>query len=454
MTAGLPVPDLAAYFGVDELRRRSERLAERCPGAVTLTTAGASRRGEPILALEIGEGDPVLAYGFPHPNEPIGGTALDCLAEALASDADLRRGLGLRWHIVKCADPDAARLNQGWFGGPFTPVNYALHYFRQPATEQVEWGFPAKYKDLVTGEPIPEVRALMGLIDRVRPRFLFSLHNSNFSGVYYWVHREEPALYPVLRRVVAEVGLPLHLGEPEHAIARQHAPGVYRWAPISEMYDYFARHFQGADIPAVLGTGSSCEEYAARVSGAFSLAMEVPIFSSPVIADTTLTGVTRRQAALDEIDELRAFYAFMREQATAVAGLLSPSYHEATMRTYERLDGTLASRVHYVTGDEDFARLATVAEVADRRHMHRLNRMLPLGMFIRVVEGRLKKAGGEAAARLLQAKERLLTRLLEEDEALKKQITCAALPIRCQVDLVLRSMLETLRYFRGRGRDG
>jgi hypothetical protein len=40
------------------------------------------------------------------------------------------------------------RLNEGWFKGPFTPANYARHFFRPAPFDQVEWTFPDRVQTL------------------------------------------------------------------------------------------------------------------------------------------------------------------------------------------------------------------------------------------------------------------------------------------------------------------
>jgi len=142
------VPDYKAFYTVDELNANSEKLAQEHPNRAKIFKIGKSRNEEDIKALRIGKGKKTaLLFGFPHPNEPIGSMTLDYLAQRLAEDTTLDT-LDFTWFIVKCADPDGARLNKGWFKGPFTPLNYALNYYRPPGYQQIEWTFPIKYKTL------------------------------------------------------------------------------------------------------------------------------------------------------------------------------------------------------------------------------------------------------------------------------------------------------------------
>ncbi|MCL6450284.1 MAG: hypothetical protein K6T75_03210 [Acetobacteraceae bacterium] len=444
------VPEHPRFLRPDELEAGARELAKKASGTVELLELGRSRRGRPILALRMGKGPAVLAYGFPHPNEPVGGMTLDFLSSRLARDPRLLADLGFTWYLVECVDPDAACLNQGWFSGPFSPLNYTLHYFRQPATEQAEWGFPIDYRTLVLTQPVPEVLALKGLIDRARPRLVFSLHNSSLGGVYFWMTGFVPDLVAPLHAAVRAAGLPLHRGEPEHSATYWYAPGILHWPPATEVYDYFARHFPG-DAGPLVGMGASCEEYSARVGGAFSLVVEVPLFAAPVVEDTSPSDFTRREAAQAEIDGMRALYRFMKEEYASIADLLAPGSREATERSFVRLEDTLRAREAYL-GEAEFDRPATRAEAADRTELRRINRMLPLGLFLRVLEGRLRAAEGAGRERLATAKRRLVTRLEEEAEELDRRVEYRVVTVQQMVKLQVASILATAHYFGARMR--
>jgi len=443
------IPDYPGFYGVAELSGNTARQA--AASGVELLCLGETPGGRRLEAVRIGRGRPVvLAYGFPHANEPGGGVTLDYLVERLAADPELVRCIGCTWYIIKCLDPDAARRNEGWFRGPFTPLNYALHYYRQPATRQVEWGFPIEHGTLRLTEPIPEVRAVQALVDDIRPQLLFSLHNSNLGGVYYWVTESWPELYPRLRRATAAVDLPLHLGEPEHMVARPLAPGIYYWASARAIYDYFAANFAG-DAAPVAGTGASCEEYARETAGTAALSIETPLFCASVITDTRPAGVTRRRAALEEIEATREFYSFMQEAYDGVSGYLEQGSQQASDQSFDRLLHTLDARRTHVERDRGFDREATRAELADRLHLRRLNRMLPLGMFIRVLEGRLRRlpTDGRATTRMRDAQRRLLQRLRTEAETLEAAVDYWASSPRQAVAQQLAAMLLTIDHWRG-----
>ncbi|TKA13058.1 M14 family metallopeptidase [Actinacidiphila oryziradicis] len=136
------------------------------------TTIGTSRLGEPLRLLSIGTGSrDVLLLGGPHPNEPVGFLTVLETARIISEAPELADGADCTWHFVPCIDPDAARLNEGWYGQrPLTLPTY-LHHFHRPAlAHQPEWTFPLP----LAPAPLPETRALMRLIDALRPHVQLS----------------------------------------------------------------------------------------------------------------------------------------------------------------------------------------------------------------------------------------------------------------------------------------
>ena len=107
-------------------------------------------------------------FGGPHPNEPVGCMAIEFLTRRLCEDEALRTELGYTWHFIKSIDADGMRLNEGWFKGPFTPTQYAWHFFRPAPFDQVEWTFPLDYKTLHFDTPMPETEA-RALLQRETP---------------------------------------------------------------------------------------------------------------------------------------------------------------------------------------------------------------------------------------------------------------------------------------------
>jgi hypothetical protein len=119
------MPDYREFLTVDELHASLRGLKERYPDVVSLDTVGKTDLGSPIYEFRVGKGKRhALLFGFPHPNEPIGSMMLHYLTEEMAKNVKLRDFFDFTWHIVVCAEPDKARLNEGWFKGTLTLAEF------------------------------------------------------------------------------------------------------------------------------------------------------------------------------------------------------------------------------------------------------------------------------------------------------------------------------------------
>ena len=181
------IPEYKEFMTVAELDASSRKLARDFEDVV-LKEIGKSREGRIIYCLKIGEGEKnALFYAFPHPNEPIGSISLEFLSCFLAKNPEFTKETGYTWYLIKAIDIDGAILNEGWFKGNFNPLKYAKNFYRPAPFEQVDWTFPVKYKKLQFNSPLPETRALMELMNNIKPTFTYSFHNSSFGGVYFYI---------------------------------------------------------------------------------------------------------------------------------------------------------------------------------------------------------------------------------------------------------------------------
>ncbi|GAA4539651.1 M14 family zinc carboxypeptidase [Pseudonocardia xishanensis] len=380
------VGEYAAFEGVDGLVAEAGRIAAAHPDVVTARRIGTSALGEPLHCLTIRGGAPeAVVFGLPHPNEPIGGLTALHLARRLAEDAGLRARLGHTWHIVPCIDPDGLRLNEGWLAGPFTREHYARHFYRPAGAEQVEWTFPLDHDGAYFDAVLPETFALMRLIDAHTPALMASLHNAELGGVYYYLSRDEPALYPVLQGVPELLGLPLHRGEPEAPWIPVLADGVYQTLDIRDAYDHYARTGRADAVSGGNSTASYAEPH-----GTLTLVSELPYWQDPRFSDTTPTTERYADALRTHAAELADLAAVLGDHLTAVSGLTSVDspFLRAT-RFYARTAADLAEDMGHRGGEPAADRPATVAEVAsvaDSVHMYRLRYG---GMLVRALEAEL-----------------------------------------------------------------
>ncbi len=317
------VPAYDAFAGVDELHAGLRDIAARYPDVARLRRCGSSRQGDPLWCLTVGEPDrslpEALAFGLPHPNEPIGGLTALHLAERLCADRGLRDRLGHRWRIVDCADPDGLRLNEGWLRGPFTRSHYARNFFRPAGRDQVEWTFPINHEEAYFDDPIPETQALMRLIDEHRPALVASLHNSELGGAYYWLSRAEPALHPILQAVPRHLGIPLDRGEPEAPDLVLLDDAIYEATALATVYERTVARGERWQFD-----GGSTTWYADRW-GALMLVSELPYWHDPRAGDTGAADVSYRAALAANGTAIREVGALLDRTLAAVAGrLLAP----------------------------------------------------------------------------------------------------------------------------------
>jgi hypothetical protein len=433
------VPDYEEFLTVDELNSSSERLAEEYRH-VEIIEAGVSTEGERIKCLRIGDGPRnALLFGFPHPNEPIGSMTLEYLSRRLAEDDGLREELGYTWYIVKCIDPDGARLNGGWFKEEFSPLTYALNYYRPPGKSQVEWTFPIDYKTLHFHTPIPETQALMRIIDEHRPDFMYSLHNAGFCGVYWYVGKEVPSLYPRFHSLVRDQGLPLHMGEPETPYIEKLDDAIFRMFGAEEGYDFLGEH-SDEDPATIRQSGTSSHGYLRSACDGFTLVCEMPYYYDERVMDDSPSDVERREAVLGGIRWGEELYQFLRPRFDKISVKADKSSRlHATVSDYlENFEKRNAPRRKHAETTEEYEGRATVAQEFDSRVSTKFYSMLRMGMTLRVAD----QALASGPDRELEAvREEIHARLLETNEAVAKEAEIEVIPIRKLVRIQLGSGL-------------
>jgi hypothetical protein len=434
------VPNYKVFFTVDELNASSEKLAGKYPSKVTLFRIGKSRNNEVINALKIGKGrKTALLFGFPHPNEPIGSMMLEYISWRLVEDRTLDK-LDYTWYVVKCADPDGARLNEGWFKGAFTPLNYALNYYRPPGYQQIEWTFPIKYKTLLWDKPIPETKALMKLLEDYKPQFMYSLHNSGFGGVYYYVSSPCKPLYAKFQALPKKEKLPLHLGEPEVPYMKKLTEAIFNMPTSVEAYDFLKKHSK-KDPAEIINFGTSSDDYARRVAGSFTLVCEMPYYFDARISDTSKSDVVRRDAVLYGLKVAEERYTFVKETYLKVKESVrthkeKKPFIDAIEDSLQRFPDSIAAQKHWAETDPKLNTKATVAEKFDSHVLSLFYNLLSLGMLYRCV----KNTGND------KAEEKALQRIHEVNATLEKQLSYKVIPIRSLVRVQLGSALATAEY--------
>lgn len=362
------IPDYSEFMTVEELDNSSKKLAEEF-STVKMIKMGESGEGRPISYLKIGNGSKnALLFAFPHPNEPIGSMTVEFLSRYLAENNDLVKELGYSWYLIKAIDPDGAALNEGWFKGKFTPLKYAQNYYRPPGHEQMEWTFPVEYKKLSFNSPPPETRALMKLIDTVKPDFMFSLHNAGFCGVYYYITRPIETMYPEFNRLVETTGLPLHRGEPETPYIKKLNPAIFQMFGIQESYEFYLDN--GVEDPQeIIKSGTSSDDYLRRATDGkgFTLICEMPYFYDQAIGDDSMTEYDRRKLNVDAIHFNMGANEFIKERFNKIREYCDQEHrlYTAVADSIDNFDKRSAPRLRFAETTPVYEGKATAAQAFD-----------------------------------------------------------------------------------------
>lgn len=441
------VPELQVFPTVDEMTDAVEQLSSAYPAITQLRRVGSSRLGEPLVCLTIGSGSRhALIVAMPHPNEPIGALTAVELARILCEDSALLDSLDFSWHIIPCIDPDGTRLNEGWFKGPFTRSHYARHFYRPANEDQVEWTFPFSYKEAYFDRVLPETLALIRLIDELKPAFLCSLHNAENGGVYYYLSRPAPGLYPALHEIPAHLGVPLDRGEPDPPYVPMLAPAIFGHVTRQQGYDY---HEQAGQDPVDGEYGESSMFYAARY-GTLSLVSELPYWTDARADDETpsdelYSNVLRRHA-----DEIAHVVAAMRNalEATAADRIIETPFLRASRCFVETLDKQ-AALTRWRSGQEESARPATAAEQwSCQQFVHMFRTRFP-GMLVRALEAQID--AGLASPSVRTAHSSLKDRFDSWCEEAEADTAATMLPLRKLVATQLGAIVAAARYLERTG---
>ena len=385
------VPALERYLTLGELEQSTDRLAAAHP-EIEVWTPGASRAGRPLRCLEI-PGGPLqaLLVALPHPEEPVGTLALEYLLPLLADG--LAAELGFNFSVIKAGDPDATLLNEPWFDEPYDLTGFLLRAYRPPLHDQFEWTFPVSYKRYAFTRPLPEAAAVMEVLGRRPLDFYIPLHNSNFSGAYFYLSAEDEQLQDELTAVMAAAGLPPHCGEPEVPYLRTLAPGIFRDFSLADDYEFYETY--GADPAVVLTSGTSSDAYAEAVWDCFTLVSEVPCFTSARIADQGPAGLTRREAKLRGLEVQEQLSLWLHERyVVAAARLTSETPWQRTVHAYlaEIKDDIRAERAQ-ADADPAFAEEATVAQLFDQVYLRELDTLARIGQFAGMIAAEAQQDG-------------------------------------------------------------
>jgi hypothetical protein len=443
------MPEYQDFLTVDELHGSLRSLKEEYPEIVSLTVLGETDMGNPIYEFRIGEGkNHALLYGFPHPNEPIGSMMLHHLTRELVDNEALRDYFDYTWHIVICAEPDKAKLNEGWFKGDLSLTKYARNFYRPPSYQQVDWTFPVTYKDYTFDKPTREAQALMRVIDTNPINFLFSLHNSGFGGAYFYWSQDVPDLYPVLYEFIGEQKIPLHLGEPEVPFGKKlDDKAMFKLFYFNEIYDYMEEY---SPVPPkeVLNSGTSSDDYVSKKYKCLAVVCEMPYFYDSRIEDSSPSDMTRRQANLKGLEYRRQVLSFLTRSYKEAQPLLTVEslFVDAIEELVRTGETNIETMERAVISEKEYARQATVAEMWDALYVSKFYSLLSLGQFVRLLEHEKAEVSGDFPEQLQKILDESLAMFEKTALGVEADLDYTVVPIKKLASVQLVTSLHAMYY--------
>ncbi|MFP3951835.1 MAG: M14 family zinc carboxypeptidase [Candidatus Bathyarchaeia archaeon] len=434
---------------VDELNQRSQEMVKEYPKKAELINLGRSTRGEVIYCLKIGEGRyNALIHGFPNPEEPFGGNLLDYLAESLLKDDQLREDLDYTWYLIKCSDPDGARLNEGFQRGPHTPMNFTLNYYRTPNTITAESCFPFRFGPLDLNDPVPETRALMEVMDKEPMTFISSMHMMKWGGITYEVPEACADIYPDLWAVAKR----FHVF-PRKRLGTTYAPGIQYAAYLSPARGWVKQWNSGnRNIEPI--RGCYIYEYGQKLNpDLFMMIPECCIWYDPKMWSDEPTETTLGESLLygkRQMDDTNNFMLKVWNEALPHLDTSSPfkvmmdEWMQPIIKRY-----TNVTDPPFSFDDRVKNKRATVAERIGIEGHDDLYRMFYMGGLIRTFDAELEARGGEA---LQELRDEVMSKLKEYDDYLHDHYTVCSHPIRNLVGMSLGSILHSAIYAQGKQR--
>lgn len=320
------VPEFSRFVSVANMLATVSVLA-RESDRFTVRVVGTTRGGTPVHHIRFGRGrTKALLVGFPHPNEPIGGLTICALLQMMANGHPSVVNSDVEWHILPCIDPDGARLNEGWTLHAFDIDRYVRESHRPELRHQVDATFPIEYKRLRFTTPSREALMLKDVIDRVRPDFYYSLHNTHIGGgVWFALTRALPQeCYAGLYELLRAHGLPLRRARPVGEWSTKFSEGVYENYNTRKVYDQFET--SSATPERLLDHGDCSWTYLDLLKpSAVTFVAELIYLKHPLDGSEKITDVNCRQFRLSMDADNKYITTTLLEEWDRVADQLDQS---------------------------------------------------------------------------------------------------------------------------------
>jgi hypothetical protein len=428
------VDNYMEFLTVNELEHELREFQRK--DLIKISQIGKSQGGYPILSAIIGNGkNSALVFGFPHPNEPIGSLTCLSLIKTIYENENLRNRF--TWYIIPCADPDGAKLNEGWFKGKFSIERYAKNFYRSKAPLQTDWTFPLKYRNYIFSESPNNVIALAKLIEQTRPELVYPVHNAGMSGAYFFMTRYfGDKFYDELTDLCEDLSIPLDMGEPEVEFMLEWKKPVYTEFTGKQYYDYYA----SVGIEPDTKTGDSSIGYSKNFNEkVVGIIGEIPYIYDNKIEDNNFTKKTRRENIIKDIaksEELKTFVI----KVMSTADLNKESmFYDLFQYLVVRWEKDLCTRKKYLEKDR-YAKMATVSQEFSTTIVPSFRQSLLLGELRRLLIESPK------TKRNVKLMEDIEDEIAKRIKFVEKNSEIKAFAIRKLVQLQLGFLLLCLKY--------
>jgi hypothetical protein len=314
------VPNHTRFLRVKEVEELAVNFMQ-C-SSVEERIIGKTAENKPLKMYTMGNGEKTaLIIGVPHSDEPLGSLVTTYFVDWIARHPEVDF-FGWRWLIIPVLEQRGMRMNEGWFSSWGSLVDTARSYFREPIDNQYEWTFPFEYKNYKWAQPRPESIAVKEVLKAEKPNLLCNLHHSGFYDTYFYFSEDLPEMYPRLRELSNNLGLPLSTSSPDVPFGEILTTGFYRMYGLKDYIDYYTKH--EPENLLTMRRGASSDEWYLDAVGGFSFNCEVPLFESSVKKDGQVSSrrfevlleerrekrVATVQYCIDVLTELEPFFRF------------------------------------------------------------------------------------------------------------------------------------------------
>ncbi len=435
MKINYAIKNYKEFLKLDELNKEVKKL---CPHNEILNLGFSEEKNE-IIGVKLGNGkENALVFGAPHVNEPVG--CLTCLEliKIIKSNKNLQKKY--TWYIVPCSDPDGIRLNESWFKGKFSIKKYVYGYYRSPPILQSEWSFPVKYKKYKFEKNPKHNDALKNLIDKIKPKINYPLHNAGFSGAFFLLSHKMPKnyYYKVLR-LCKKLKIPLDDESGKiYPFMKKLDKGIYVVPSFEEIYDFLEENKQNP--LKTMEQGQTSIHYVKKlVPNVFGIVGEIPYIYDNKIEDKTKISKTRREVNRKKFEESIENKKFITKNLNKKGiNKKSPFYLMLKKGTAKDLYEDLA-RLEKIK-EKSYSVKTTISEEFYSDVINKFYISLDLGAFYRLLKDSKKSKETENLKREVKERIEIFTKYVEENSNYK------IIPIKNLINIQLGCLFYALDF--------